>query len=126
MNGLPFFLCDFWGAFEERLLCETKELLRLQFVLPRFGTSKKTKVKYHDILVASIHLIENCPQVVKGVVVSDHHQDVSWPNAECFGSEVLTGFQIELIKLSVFRCAFSGHPFRSGKHSEKDNCEGAS
>jgi len=49
-------------------------------------------VEYHDVEFVGIDSVEDRPQVIKRVVVTDHNQDVPRSNADGLGSEVLTRF----------------------------------
>ena len=53
---------------------------------------QKSKMEHHDVLFMRVGPVENCPEVMKCVVVPDHNQDVAGPNAQHIGSQVLARF----------------------------------
>ena len=90
VNGLALLLGEAEGARKEFLFVKTEKLVRRQLVLACTRTRQKSEVKGHDILSMSIHAVEDCVQVMKRVVIADHHQDITWPNVERLRSQVFT------------------------------------
>src|ERR1043166_9417298 len=102
MDCLSLLFCHFESAREKLLLLEAEELIMSQFVLTSAGALQVSKVQHHDILFVRVNTVENGAEIVKRVVVADHHQDISRPNAQSLRREIVTGFQIELIEFRVF------------------------
>ena len=82
MDGLSFLLCQGQRPGEEFLFLQTEELLWFQFVFARFGTSEESHVQHHHVLLTGIDAVEYRAQVIKGVVVADHHQDIAGAHSE--------------------------------------------
>src|SRR3989442_4049598 len=80
-------------------------------------------MKRDNILFVRIDTVENGIQVVQRVVVADHHENISRPDAQSLGREIITGFEIELIELRVFGRALARRPFGYGKDGEEDKRE---
>ena len=78
----PFFSAKDKGAGKELLFFQAEKLLRRQFVLARFRASEKSHVEHHHILFARIDAVEYRAQVIKRVVVADHHQDIAGAHSE--------------------------------------------
>ncbi len=124
MDRLSFLLSQGQGARKERLLFGAEELLRFQFVLASIGAPQEPEVERDNILLVRIDAIESRGEVIKRVVVADHHQHIAWPDSESLRSQVVARLYVELIELGTFTSALAGHFFRDLEDREEDDCEG--
>ena len=85
------------SSCEEFLFFQAEKLIMSQFVLASTRALQEPHVKRHDVLFVRIDTVENCVEVMKRVVVAHHHQDISRPNAQSFGGEIVAGFEIEFL-----------------------------
>ena len=81
-------------------------------------------MKRHHILFMRVNAVEDRTEIVKRVVVADHHQDISGTHPQSLGCEIVTGLEIELIQFRVLGGAFPGSFFRHRKNREEDQGEG--
>src|SRR5215467_9790847 len=81
---------------------------------------KEAHMKGHHIFSPGIDAIQHDVQVIQGVVVSDHDQDISGTHAEALRSEIVASFEIELIELRVLSGLLFSSPFRDRENGKKD------
>src|SRR5437879_1785676 len=112
MDRLAFLLRQGQGARKQRLLLGTEELLRFQLVFSGIGAPQESEVERDNILVVRIDAIESRGEVIKRVVVADHHQHIARSNSESLRSEIVARLDVELIEFSAFKSALAGHFFR--------------
>src|SRR6185437_16778078 len=100
-----------------------EQLLRLKFIFAAAGATQKPQVQRHYILLAGIHAIQSRGEAVKTVVISHHHQHVAGTHSQCLRSEIVAGFDVELIKFGMSAGAFARDHLRNFEYGEKNNRE---
>src|SRR5262245_42806211 len=112
MDRLALLLGQFKRPRKKRLLLEAEQLLGSELVLPAAGSLQKAQMKNNDVLLAGVHTLEHCLEVVQAVVVPRGHQDAARPYAERFRREILARREVELIELGMRRRALSSTSLR--------------
>src|SRR6266536_1751962 len=87
------------------------------------STTQKTEMERHHVLLVRIDAIESRGEVIKRVVVADHHNHIAWPNSEGLRREIVARLNVELIEFSPFTSALAGHFFRDLEDREEDDGE---
>ena len=59
-----------------------------------------------------IDTVENRTQIVERVVIPNHDQDIARADGQSLRCQIIAGFEIELIELSMLRAPFAGALFR--------------
>ena len=83
-------------------------------------------MKHDDVLLVCVNAIENGPQIIERVVISNHHERVSRPHLERLRRQILARFEIELVEPGVSRGTPPRRALRHRENREEDPREGHS
>src|ERR1700693_1316756 len=83
------------------LLDAAEKLVNVQFVFARRGTAQQVNVQYHNVAAAGLDAIEHVAEMIKGIVVADRHENISWACTDAFGGQLAFEGEIELIHFNT-------------------------